>query len=161
MGKIKEGLGTLIGNAGEHLVMAELLKRGIIAALAPRNSPAFDILATNHKKTVNIRVKTKSGEIDAWQWSIKKNGKVFNYLKKEDDFSVLVDLTSDIKDTDFFIIPTYEIDKWMTDDFNNWVHTPGKKGQQRNPDNKKRTLLASKISAQLGGYKNNWDILWK
>ncbi|MEW6717261.1 MAG: hypothetical protein AB1345_07150 [Chloroflexota bacterium] len=33
-GKIKAGLGALIGNAGEHYVMAELLKRGIVAALA-------------------------------------------------------------------------------------------------------------------------------
>jgi len=31
-GKIKSGLGTLIGNAGEYYVVAELLKRGIIAA---------------------------------------------------------------------------------------------------------------------------------
>jgi hypothetical protein len=39
MGKIKDGLGTLIGNAGEHYVMAELLKRGVITVLAPRYEP--------------------------------------------------------------------------------------------------------------------------
>jgi hypothetical protein len=33
-GRIKAGEGSLIGNAGEHYVMAELLKRGIVAALA-------------------------------------------------------------------------------------------------------------------------------
>ena len=44
-GQVKAGKGTLVGNAGEYYVMAELLKRGIIAALAPRNSPSFDILA--------------------------------------------------------------------------------------------------------------------
>jgi len=98
--------------------MAELLKQGIIAALTPRNSPAFDILATNHKETVNIRIKTKSGEIDAWQWSIKMNGKIFNYLNKENDLSIFVNLTSDIKDTVFYIIPTYEVNKWLVDDFN-------------------------------------------
>ena len=45
-GRIKSGEGTLIGNAGEFYVAAELLKRGVIAALAPRNAPTFDILAT-------------------------------------------------------------------------------------------------------------------
>jgi hypothetical protein len=45
-GRIKAGEGVLIGNAGEYYVVAELLKRGIIAALAPRNAPSFDILAT-------------------------------------------------------------------------------------------------------------------
>jgi len=47
MGRIKEGKGTLIGNAGEYLVVGELLKRDIIAAPAPRNNPGFDVLATN------------------------------------------------------------------------------------------------------------------
>ena len=42
-GKIKSGEGTLIGNAGEYYVVAKLLRQGKIAALAPRNTPAFDI----------------------------------------------------------------------------------------------------------------------
>jgi len=61
-GKIKAGEGGLIGNAGEFYVMAELLKRGVIAGLTPRNARAFDILATKDNKTVKIRVKTKSQE---------------------------------------------------------------------------------------------------
>ena len=44
-GRIKAGEGTLIGNAGEFYVAAELLKRGIIAALAPRNAHSLDIVA--------------------------------------------------------------------------------------------------------------------
>jgi hypothetical protein len=39
-GKIKAGEGTLIGNAGEYYVVAELLKRSVIAALALRNALA-------------------------------------------------------------------------------------------------------------------------
>ncbi len=53
-GRIKAGEGTLIGNAGEYYVVAELLKRGVLAALAPRNAPAFDILAV--KGSVRYRV---------------------------------------------------------------------------------------------------------
>ena len=63
-GRIKSGEGTLIGNAGEYYVVAELLKRGVIAALAPRNDPAFDIIATKGSRTVRIRVKTKSAEYE-------------------------------------------------------------------------------------------------
>jgi hypothetical protein len=45
-GRVKAGEGTLIGNAGEHYVVAELLRRGIVAALAPRNAPAMrDVVA--------------------------------------------------------------------------------------------------------------------
>src|SRR3972149_5372159 len=72
-GRIKRGEGTLIGDAGEFAVMSELLKQGVMAALAPRNAPWFDILATNGQKTVRIRVKTKSIEYDGWQWNVLKD----------------------------------------------------------------------------------------
>lgn len=63
-GRIKKGEGTLIGNAGEYFVVAELLKRGVIAALAPRNTPGFDLLAARKDSTVKVRVKTKTGEYE-------------------------------------------------------------------------------------------------
>ena len=66
-GRIKAGEGSLIGNRGESYVVAELLKRVVIAALAPRNTPAFDILATKNDQTGRIRVKTKSKGYPNWQ----------------------------------------------------------------------------------------------
>lgn len=93
-GRIKSGEGTLIGNAGEFYVAAELLKRGgVIAELAPRNAPAFDILATKGKRTVRVRVKTKSAEYTDWQWMVKKDGQIFRDLGSKEDFTVLVNLT--------------------------------------------------------------------
>ena len=70
-GKIKAGKGTLISNAGEYYVIAELLKRDVIAALTPRNAPSFDILATKDCAMARVRVKTKSQEHDVWQWRIR------------------------------------------------------------------------------------------
>ena len=70
-GRIKAGEGVLIGNAGEYYVIAELLKRGVVAALTPRNTPAFDVLATKGNRTVRIRVKTKSAQYSIWQWQVK------------------------------------------------------------------------------------------
>ena len=80
MGKIKEGKGTLIGNAGEYLVVGELLKRGVIAAPAPRNNPGFDVLATNGINSLNIRVKTKTEASGSWVWICKKDGTIFKNL---------------------------------------------------------------------------------
>jgi len=48
-GPIKTGRGPLIGDAGEHFVVAELLRRGWLAALAPRNSTAFDAPARHSR----------------------------------------------------------------------------------------------------------------
>ena len=38
---------TLLGAAGEHYVMSELLRRGYIAALAPQGVPNADIVVTD------------------------------------------------------------------------------------------------------------------
>ena len=129
-GRIKAGEGTLIGNTGEYYAIAELLKRGIIAAQTPRNAVAFDILATNGNQTAKIRVKTKSAQYDHWQWNVKKDGSIFRMLDGKDDYVILVNLISGNERSDFYIVPTVIIDRWLRRDFDKWVKTPGAKGQQ-------------------------------
>ena len=160
-GRIKAGEGALIGNAGEYYVMAELLKRGIIAALAPRNAPSFDILATRKNQTVKIRVKTKSQEYPIWQYSAKKDGRIFRDLSKHRDFTVLVDLAMATKDLKFYIVSTYRINKWLNKDFEDWVNTPGKNNRPHNPENKKRNLSQEKYAQELGKCLDKWEKLWE
>ena len=161
-GRIKSGEGVLIGNAGEYYVMGELLKRGVIAALAPRNAPSFDILATNRKnRAINIRVKTKSGELPIWQYSIKKDGEIFRNLSKENDFTILVDLGRGTSEMKFYVVPTHVINGWLREDFETWCDTPGKNGHIHSRNMKKR-ILDEKIHAQkLCKYLDGWDNLWR
>ena len=137
-GRVKAGEGTLIGNAGEHYVMAELLKRGAVAALAPRNAPSFDILATKGNRTVRIRVKTKSQQYSDWQWVAKKDGSTFRDLSKDGDFTVLVDLATETKDLKFYIVPTHQVDAWLKQVHEKWLKTPGKNNRPHDPANRKR-----------------------
>lgn len=160
-GRIKSGQGTLIGNAGEYYVVGELLKRGVIAALAPRNAPAFDILAMKENKTVQIRVKTKTEAYDIWQWSVKKDGTIFRELADLNDFTVLVNLTDDHHLMEYFIVPTGLLDSWLNQDFQNWLIMPGKMGQAHNPTNPKRNLSYQEYREQLESYRNHWELLWK
>lgn len=160
-GRIKSGEGTLIGNAGEHYVVAELLKRGVIAALTPRNSPAFDILATKGDQTARVRVKTKSEGYTDWQWVAKKDGTIFRRLASNGDFTVLVNLTKDTRDLAFYVMPTQELNRWLEDDFKRWVETPGKKGQPHNPANKKRHLNSIKFQGELKRHLEDWECLWR
>jgi len=157
-GKIKSGQGTLIGNAGEYYVVAELLKRGIVASLTPRNTPAFDVLATKGDKTVRIRVKTKSEEYDIWQWAVGKSGNIFRDISDFGDFTILVNLAQSNRDLAFYVVPTAKLDSWLQADFARWLATPGKRGQQRSSKNPKRTLSFKK--AVLVQYRDNWDQLW-
>jgi len=160
-GRIKAGEGVLIGNAGEYYVVAELLKRGIVAALAPRNAPSFDILATRGNRTVRIRVKTKSQEYPIWQYSAKKDGSIFRDLSKHRDFTVLVDLAMATKDLKFYIVSTCRINEWLKKDFKEWVRTPGKNNRPHDPANIKRNLSQEKYARELSKYLNQWEKLWE
>src|SRR3990170_7141881 len=155
-GRIKAGEGSLIGNAGEFYVVAELLKRGVIAALVPRNTPAVDVLATRNDRTVRIRVKTKSDEYPEWQWVVKKDGTIFRSLSDKSDFTVLVNLAMDHKDLRFYVVPTTTIDGWLKQDHDEWLRTPGKFGRAHSPENKKRHLNEDKHSNDLIHYLNRW-----
>jgi len=160
-GKVKAGLGTLIGNAGEYYVVAELLKRNVIASLAPRNAPSFDVLATRGERTVRIRVKTKSEENPGWHFVAKRDGSIFKDLNNKNDFIVLVNLTRRTSDLAFYILPTVLVDRWLKEGFEQWLKTPGKKGQPHNPENRVRKLDLVKYEAELAVFRDNWDILWQ
>jgi hypothetical protein len=143
MGKIKQGQGTVIGNAGEYLVVGELLKRGIIAAPAPRNSPGFDVLATNGAKSLNIRVKTKTEAADSWVWNCKNDERktIFMNLTDAFDFTVLVDLKDVNSHPEYYIVPTIELDTRLRDIHNYWVKLPPKRGSKpHNPDDRMRRI---------------------
>ena len=159
-GRIKAGEGTLIGNAGEHYVIAELLKRGVAAAPTPRNTPGIDILAAFNTKTVRIRVKTKSGQYTDWQWVAKEDDSIFRNLSPTGDFIVLVNMTDNIQNMEFFILPTSRVNDWLQDGFKKWVSTPGKNGRPHNPSNRKRHLNYPEFKNHLERFRD-WSILWK
>lgn len=160
-GQIKAGKGNFVGNAGEYYVMAELLKRGIIAALAPRNTPSFDILATQNDITCRIRVKTKSEEYDIWVWNANNEGIIFKDLHVDGDFTVLVNLTQDTHQLEYFVIPTNILNTWLVSDFQKWAETPGKNNQERNKLTKYRNLGQKRDSQRIIEFYNNWGILWQ
>ena len=139
---------ALIGNAGEFYVMAELLKRGWIAGLTPRNARAFDILASKKDKILSIRVKTKSK--GNWQWSVNKQGDIFHDLSVDNDFTVLVNLGKINLDEMFYVLKTIEINEWLKTNHEQFLQRGGK-------DNPRRSL--SSKEAKLESYKN-WNILW-
>jgi len=156
MGKIKEGKGPIIGNAGEYLVAGELLKRGVIAALTPRNSPGFDVLATNGIKSVNIRVKTKTTAANTWVWICKKDEKrtLFKNLSSESDFTVLVDLRDQQSPPEYYVLPTVELDRRLRKLFDDWFKTPSKGSKPHNPSNR-----MYRIGSSVKECKGAWSLI--
>jgi hypothetical protein len=163
-GRIKKGEGALIGNAGEYYVMAELLKKGVVAGLAPRNAMGFDILATHKNKRISIRVKTKSAQYDSWPWMAKKDGEIFRHLSNKNDFLVLVNLpdADEHRRPNFYIAPSAVIDNWLRKRHEKWLKTPGRHGQPHNDSAMRRLPEVDKHGiSNLKPYLENWNSLWK
>jgi len=164
MGKIKEGKGTIIGNAGEYLVVGELLKRGVIAAPAPRNNPGFDVLATNGIESLNIRVKTKTEAANSWVWVCKKDAErtIFKNMSHERDFTVLVDLKNEKTPPEYYVIPTVGLDNKLREIFDYWLKSPPKRGKPHNPNNRMLRIGGTERQEDwLSKWKGNWALVIK
>jgi hypothetical protein len=156
------------GNAGEYFVLAELTRRGWIAALTARNNRAYDIIAKRGDEFAAIRVKTKTSAFTLFQWNAKPDGRIFLEMTEQHDFCALVDIPEDgSKSPIYYVVPTPVVEKWLKDDFETWVSTPGAKGQQRAADNKRRLFYVDDDLKRLGHgyaqklslYKGAWSLL--
>ena len=61
------------GNAGEYLVLAELLARGHHAAMAARDNLTFDVITWHAGRYSSVRVKTSSDR--TFQWTASGPGR--------------------------------------------------------------------------------------
>ena len=159
VGEIKRGRGTIIGNAGEYLLVGELLKRGIVAAPAPRNTTGFDVLAATGQNSCNIRVKSKTPAATSWVWMCGKdeNRTIFKGMLDEGDFTVLVDLKGYDDPPEYFILPTRLLNENLKERFRAWVESPGRGGRQRNPDSRMFRVDVPKVPTDwLHNYHRAW-----
>ncbi len=148
---------TLIGSAGEHYVMSQLLRRGYIAALAPQGVPNSDIIVTSvdGDKLCTIQVKTRRDIGTGGGWHLKdKHENIFtkHLLYCFVDFGKDESVTPSV-----FIIPSKVVAKAIASDHNAWLSALGKKGQERK-DGPMRMLKPdySKTLGERSQYKAGW-----
>ena len=158
MGRVKEGRATFLGNAGEHYVVADLLRRDIIADRAPRNAPGIDVLATTGPHSVNVRVKTMSHEAGDWVWMAKDDGTVFPGLHLERDFVVLVGLAGG-QAPEYWIVATSVLDNELRRLHDEWLETPGRAGRRHKNNPMRRIGRTERDKQWLAPYKGRWDLI--
>jgi hypothetical protein len=131
---------SLIGVAGEHYVLSELLRRGFIAALAPTGAPNADIVVTDRDcaHLCSIQVKTRSGKGAEGGWHMK--------AKHEDIrgplyFYCFVDFRSSSEERPLvYVMPSNKVAEVIEEAHRMWLGTLGKKGQPHK-DGPMRRLL--------------------
>jgi hypothetical protein len=161
-------LSTTKGNAGEHLVMAELLARGFDAYWADRGNPAFDIACFWNltKRATRLRVKTTSNSAPVW--TAKKTG-IFLDVRAEGDFVVICDVADGIRAANIHIAPTQLVEEHLRVNHQTYTSSPGKDGKTRNADASIRILRffgesrpdnpSYGYDIKFAAYKEAWSLL--
>lgn len=132
---------VILGAAGEHYVMAELLRRGLIAAKAPEGVPNFDIVITdiNGERLAAIQVKTRRdyrGGDKGWHMKAKHDTLVADRM-----FYVFVDVGSDENSpVSFYVMPSRVVAEACRMSHQIWLQTPGLGGRPHG-DSEMRRLL--------------------
>jgi hypothetical protein len=95
------------GQAGEHFVVAEIHRRGALAALLPPGFGEFDIVAfdTHHTVRVSIQVKSLGRTSSVWQTSTTHGRRLADIPRGErrNRFWAMVDLRPEAPD--YYLVP--------------------------------------------------------
>ncbi len=139
-----------VGDAGEHYVLAMLLREGFIAAQAPRGLKDIDVLA-HHPVTGNtcaLQVKTKSS---GKKWVLgRKHERIDHQL-----VFALVDFVA--SPPAIYVLPSFHVARAIRLDHWCWKYHGGNDGSMR--------FISDPMTYQCGGtqpgwlepYCNNWD----
>jgi hypothetical protein len=121
----ERGMSVSSGNAGEHLVMAELLAQGFDAYWADRGNPAFDVACFYNAsgRATRLRVKTTSNSAPCW--NAKKHG-IFLEVQAKDDFVVICDIKNGVRGASIFVVPTYIVEEHLVRNHTQYCLKPGR-----------------------------------
>jgi len=131
---------TLLGAAGEHYVMAELLRRGYIAALAPQGVPNADIVVTDVEgsRLCSIQVKTRRDIGSDGGWHMKEK---HERTRGDRLFYCFVDFGKTFEaPPKVHVLPSNLVADVLAQSHERWLANPGKNGQPHQ-DGPMRRLL--------------------
>lgn len=142
---------NLLGAAGEHLVLARLLERGVLASQAPRGTRKADILVnpldTGHPILIQVKSTLDTGSRLKWHMKSKHEEILDN-----DIYYCFVSLASE--KSKVYVIPANQVAKAVTRSHKIWLDTPGKKGQSHN-DSEMRWITTD-YPFPVPGFKDGW-----
>ena len=160
---------TLLGAAGEHHLMVELLRRGYIAALAPHGVPNTDIVVTDMEgsRLCSIQVKTRRelGSDGGWHMKAKHEG-----IRGERLFYCFVNFGKTPDATPIVhVMPCGVVADVLAASHRTWLAAPGKNGRPHKDGPMRRFLpdyervFGAKENPYPSGwlerYRNAWHLL--
>ena len=140
MSRLEGGSPTILGAAGEHYAMCQLLRRNMIAALAPSGVPDADIIVSDRlgSALAAIQVKTRRdlGSDGGWHMKRKHEDMARPLL-----FYCFIDFGSSLQDQPKgWVVPSTVVADVLRLSHRKWLATPGKKGTPHNDHDMRRFL---------------------
>ena len=158
---------SLLGAAGEHYVMSQLLRRGFIAALAPVGVPMADIIVTddtgNRAAALQIKTRRELGSDGGWHMKAKHED-----VRGTSLFYVFLSFPTDASSLpDAFIVPAAVVGHALYTAHQAWLARPGrggkphKDGEMRRflPDYSEEGLHETHGAGWLEQYRDAWELL--
>lgn len=152
---------------GEHYVLARLTALGFIVGLPPKNMRTVDLIAAprdgNGSLLIQVKTRTKGRSSDeGWHMQEKHEQIIEDRL-----FYIFVTLPSKWSDSmqpETFVIPSKKVASILKISYQEWLRTPGKKGQKHNDTKMRRILPIYKGSLEIPTnwmeeFRDNWALL--
>lgn len=151
MGGDKKNLtSVLCGISGEYAAAAELTRRGFVASLTLRNTRGIDILVANADASKSAGVQVKTNQNGKRLWLLNRKAEDFH---SKNLYYVFVCLNEPGHRPDFFVVPSKEVAKYITNSHARWLARPGRDGQAHTDTTMRQ------FKDPQGKYLERWDLL--
>ena len=162
--KIRGPNPTILGAAGEHHVMSRLLRRDMIAALAPAGVPNSDIVVTDKLGdrlcAIQVKVRRDIGADGGWHM-----GKKHEELISPNLFYCFVDFGKSAQsEPKTWVVPSRVVAEALKIAHETWLATPGKGGRaHKDSDFRRFRPMYEGLDAYRQGwldpYFEKWEIM--
>lgn len=131
---------TILGVAAEHYVMGQLLRRNMIAALAPAGVPDADIIDSDRVGSslwaIQVKARRDIGSDGGWHMKQKHEA-----MRRSLLFYCFVGFGRSLNESpQCWVVPSVRVAETLMSSHRVWLATPGKAGQQRKDSNSRRLL---------------------
>ena len=137
---------ALIGAAGEHLELARLLSRGLLASPAPRGTEKVDIVMTDSEGRSNyrIQVKTTAGSAKGG-WILQAK-----HESQADADLIYCLVVLDSRGGSTYVLPSQVVAQAIKKDHSTWLSKPARDGGAHKDSNMRR------LRAEMPGENRDW-----
>lgn len=158
---------TILGAAAEHYVMHQLLRRQMIAALAPAGVPDADIVVSDRLGSalaaIQVKARRDIGSDGGWHMKVKHESIARDFL-----FYCFVDFGRQLTDMPkCWVLPSALVADVLTTSHKAWLSQPGKSGRPHKDHDMRRLLPdysqlgISRVLGWLDPYRDAWSLIFE